>query len=67
MVTIKNKFVLLAAGFWFVGILLLLLGAWARKTNSDAAGTLLTLGILGQAAGFGFLGFAIMQSVLKKK
>ncbi|QHV98405.1 hypothetical protein [Spirosoma endbachense] len=67
MVTIKNKFVLLAAAFWIIGIVLLLIGAWARNNHSDAAGTLLTLGILGQAIGFGFLGFAIMQAVLKKK
>ncbi|QIP17536.1 hypothetical protein G8759_35300 [Spirosoma aureum] len=67
MVTIKNKFVLLAAAFWIIGIVLLLIGAWARNHSSDAAGTLLTLGILGQAIGFGFLGFAIMQAVLKKK
>ncbi|MCK8491570.1 MULTISPECIES: hypothetical protein [Spirosoma] len=66
MVTIKNKFVLLAAGFWLTGIVLLLAGAWARRTHSDTADTLLSLGIIGQAIGFGFLGFVIMQAVLNK-
>lgn len=65
MVTIKNKFILLAAGFWLVGIVLLLLGA-AFKSQSWA-GTALTLGIVGQAIGFGFLGFAIMQAAFRKK
>jgi hypothetical protein len=65
MITIRNKYILLAAGFWLGGIALLLLGA-ALKGNSWA-GTLLTIGIIAQALGFGFLGFAIMQSVFKKK
>ncbi len=65
MVTIKNKFVLLAAGFWLIGIVLLLLGASFK--SQSWAGTALTIGIIGQAIGFGFLGFAIMQAVLKKK
>lgn len=67
MVTIKNKFVLLAAAFWIIGIVLLLVGAWAKNNKPDIAGTLLSFGILGQALGFGFLGYAIMQAVLKKK
>ncbi|WP_338874519.1 hypothetical protein WBJ53_02770 [Spirosoma sp. SC4-14] len=67
MVTIKNKYVLLAAGCWLVGIVLLLIGAWARNNQLPSAGLLLTTGILGQAAGFGFLGFAIMQAVFRKK
>ncbi|MVM29690.1 hypothetical protein GO755_06575 [Spirosoma sp. HMF4905] len=67
MITIKNKFILLAAGFWLAGIALLLAGAWAKNNRPDIAGTLLTIGILAQAIGFGFLGFAIMQAVLKKK
>lgn len=65
MVTIKNKFVLLAAIFWLAGIVLLLLGASFK--GQSWAGTLLTLGIVGQAIGFGFLGFAIMQAVFNKK
>jgi hypothetical protein len=67
MVTIKNKFILLAAGFWLVGIVLILAGAWAKSARPDIAGSLLTGGILAQALAFGFLGFAIMQAVLKKK
>ncbi|WP_332368790.1 hypothetical protein [Spirosoma telluris] len=67
MITIKNKFILLAAGFWLSGIVLILLGAGAKSTHADLAGTLLSIGILAQALGFGFLGFAIMQAVLKKK
>jgi len=67
MVTIKNKYVLLAAGCWLVGILLLLIGALARKNQLPSAELLLTIGIIGQAAGFGFLGFAIMQATFRKK
>ena len=67
MVTIKNKFVLLAAGFWLSGIVLILIGAGVKSAHPDVAGPLLTVGIIAQAAGFGFLGFAIMQAVLKKK
>ncbi|GAB3757381.1 hypothetical protein [Spirosoma pomorum] len=65
MVTIKNKYVLLAAGFWLSGIVLLLLGSVYK--GQAWAGTLLSVGIIGQAIGFGFLGFAIMQSVFRKK
>ncbi|QKZ11850.1 hypothetical protein [Spirosoma sp. KUDC1026] len=65
MVTIKNKYVLLAAGFWISGIVLLLLGAIYKAQSWS--GTVLSLGIIGQAIGFGFLGFAIMQSVFRKK
>ncbi|MFD2573398.1 hypothetical protein ACFSUS_22345 [Spirosoma soli] len=65
MITIRNKYIVLAAGFWLGGIVLLLLGAALKSTTW--AGTLLTIGIIAQALGFGFLGFAIMQSVFKKK
>lgn len=67
MVTIKNKFILLAAGFWLSGIVLLLIGALFNSYGWPGAGVLLTIGILGQALGFGFLGYAIMQAVFKKK
>jgi hypothetical protein len=65
MVTIKNKYILLAAGFWLTGIVLLLLGS-VYKTQTWS-GTIISVGIVGQAIGFGFLGFAIMQSVFRKK
>ena len=67
MVTIKNKFVLLAAGFWLSGLVLTLLGAYGKSNHWEATGTLLTVGITAQAIGFGFLGFAIMQAIFKKK
>ena len=67
MVTIKNKFILLAAGFWLLGMVLVLLGAYGKSSHWEATGTLLTVGILAQAIGFGFLGFAIMQAVFRKK
>lgn len=67
MVSLKNKYVLLAGGFWLAGILALLLGAWARREGWAAAGWLLTVGVTGQAVGFGFLGFALMQAVFSKK
>ena len=68
MVTIKNKYILLAAGFWLVGIVLLLLGAYFKnKQELDAAGPLLSIGLVAQAIGFAFLGFAIMQATFKKK
>ena len=67
MVTIKNKFILLAAGFWFTGLVLTLAGAYGKSHQWTATGTLLTVGISAQAVGFAFLGFAIMQAVFKKK
>ncbi|ADB41045.1 hypothetical protein [Spirosoma linguale] len=67
MVTIKNKYILLAAGFWIAGLALTLLGAYGKSHQWSATGTLLTIGISGQAIGFGFLGFAIMQAVFRKK
>ena len=67
MVTIKNKFLLLAAGFWLSGIALTLLGAYGKSHQWTVTGTLLTVGITAQAVGFGFLGFAIMQAVFRKK
>lgn len=67
MVTIKNKFILLAAGFWLSGLVLTLLGAYGKKHQWDATGVLLTGGISAQALGFGLLGFAIMQAVFRKK
>ncbi|GAB3733298.1 hypothetical protein [Spirosoma lituiforme] len=67
MVTIKNKFILLAAGFWLSGLALTLAGAYGKSHQWAATGTLLTVGISAQAIGFAFLGFAIMQAVFKKK
>jgi len=67
MVTLKNKYILLAAGFWVSGLVLTLLGAYGKNHQWEATGTLLTVGILAQALGFGFLGFAIMQAVFRKK
>ncbi|WP_080237405.1 hypothetical protein [Spirosoma rigui] len=67
MVTIKNKFILLAAFFWLSGLALTGLGAYGKNHQWEATGTLLTLGISAQAIGFGFLGFAIMQAVFRKK
>lgn len=67
MVTIKNKFLILAAGFWVLGLVLVLTGAWVKIRHADMAGTLLSLGILAQAIGFGFFGYVVMQAVLKKK
>ncbi|AKD58236.1 hypothetical protein [Spirosoma radiotolerans] len=67
MVTIKNKYILLAAGFWLSGLALTLAGAYGKSHQWSATGTLLTIGISAQAIGFAFLGFAIMQAVFKKK
>ena len=67
MVTIKNKYILLAAGFWLTGLALTLAGAYGKSHHWDATGMLLTIGISAQAIGFAFLGFAIMQAVFKKK
>lgn len=67
MITIKNKYMLLAAGFWLSGLILTLLGAYGKNHQWEATGTLLTLGISGQAIGFGLLGFAIMQAAFSKK
>ncbi len=67
MVTIKNKFILLAAGFWLSGLTLTGLGAYGKTHQWETTGTLLTVGITAQAIGFGFLGFAIMQAVFRKK
>lgn len=67
MVTVKNKFIVLAAIFWLSGLVLTLLGAYGKSHQWESMGTLLTVGISGQAIGFGFLGFAIMQAILSKK
>ena len=67
MVTIKNKYILLSAGFWLSGLALTLLGAYGKSHQWRETGTLLTVGISAQAIGFAFLGFAIMQAVFKKK
>lgn len=67
MVTIKNKYILLAAGFWVSGLILTLLGAYGKSHQWESTGILLTLGISGQAIGFGLLGFAIMQAAFSKK
>lgn len=66
MVTIKNKLLILAAGGWLLGILLLLLGAYS-KPEWVSAGTLLTVGITLQAIGFGLLGYVIIQAAFSKK
>ena len=67
MVTIKNKYILLAAGFWLSGIVVTLLGAYGKRVHWEATSLLLAIGITAQAIGFGFLGFAIMQAVFRKK
>lgn len=67
MVTIKNKYILLAVGFWLTGLIITLLGAYGKNQQWESTGSLLSIGITGQAIGFGFLGFAIMQAVFKKK
>jgi hypothetical protein len=67
MVTIRNKFVVLAAVFWLVGIILILLGAYGRSAGWGVTPTLFTIGILAQAAGFGFLGYVLMQAAFSKK
>ncbi len=67
MVTIKNKYILLAAVCWLSGLALTLFGAYGKSHQWEATGTLLTVGISAQAIGFGFLGFAIMQAVFRKK
>lgn len=65
MVTIKNKYLLAAIGFWVGGIVLLLLGALLKAQSW--AGTLLAFGITAQAIGFGLLGYVIMQAAFTKK
>ena len=67
MVTIKNKYILLAAGFWLAGIVLVILGAIFKTSHPDWAGPLLSIGLMAQAIGFGFFGFVLMQAVLRKK
>ncbi|MGF7216716.1 small-conductance mechanosensitive channel [Spirosoma lacussanchae] len=67
MITIRNKFILLAAGFWLVGILLVLLGAYGKSAGWEATGLLLTIGVTAQAIGFGFLGYVLMQAVFTRK
>ncbi len=67
MVTIRNKFLVLAAVCWLVGVVLLLLGAYGRSAGWDATPTLFTIGILAQAAGFGLLGYVLMQAAFSKK
>jgi hypothetical protein len=67
MITIRNKFILFAAGFWLVGILLVLLGAYGKSAGWEATGLLLTIGVTAQAIGFGFLGYVLMQAVFSRK
>ncbi|AQG81165.1 hypothetical protein [Spirosoma montaniterrae] len=67
MITIRNKYLLAAAGFWLLGLIFVLIGAAGRSNQWDSAGTLLTIGILAQAIGFGLLGFVLMQAVFSKK
>jgi hypothetical protein len=67
MVTIRNKFVVLAAVFWVLGVILIVLGAYGRSAGWGVTPTLFTAGILAQAAGFGFLGYVIIQAAFSKK
>lgn len=67
MVTIRNKFLLMAAGFWLVGLLLVLLGAASKSSGWEYTGLVLTIGITAQAIAFGLLGYVIMQAILSKK
>lgn len=67
MITIRNKYVLLAAGFWLGGLVSVLLGAWFKNQQWSSAGLLLSIGIIAQAIGFGFLCFAMMQAAFNKK
>ena len=67
MVTIRNKFVVLAAVFWLLGIVFILLGASGKSFGWGTTGLMLTIGIIAQAIGFGFLGYVIMQAVFSKK
>lgn len=67
MITIRNKFLLLAAGFWLLGIVLVVLGAYGKSAGWQATGTLLSVGLVSQAIGFGFLGYVLMQAAFSKK
>ncbi|WP_461099799.1 hypothetical protein [Spirosoma luteolum] len=67
MITIRNKFLLLAAGSWGLGLVLILLGAYGKSAGWAVTGTLLSIGLIGQAIGFGLLGFVLMQAVFSKK
>lgn len=67
MVTIRNKFIVLAAGFWLSGLILVLLGAYGKSAGWEITGTLLTIGVIGQAIGFGFFGYVLMQAAFTKK
>lgn len=67
MITIRNKYLLAAAGLWVLGLLLVLLGAALKGNQGELAGTLLTIGVLAQGVAFGLLGFVLMQAVFSKK
>ncbi len=67
MVTIRNKFIMLAAGFWLSGVILVLLGAYGKSHAWEITGTLLSLGVVAQAIGFGFFGYVLMQAAFTKK
>lgn len=67
MVTIRNKFLVLAAVLWLAGMLLVLLGAYGKSSGWELTSALLTTGILAQATGFGFLGYVLMQAAFSKK
>jgi hypothetical protein len=67
MVTIKNKFLLLAVGFWLSGLVLVLLGAAGKAQHWSSTGILFTVGVTAQAIGFGFFGYVLMQAVFSKK
>ena len=67
MVTIRNKFIVLAAGFWLTGLILVLLGAYGKSAAWEATGLLLSMGVVAQAIGFGFFGYLLMQAAFTKK
>ena len=67
MITIRNKYMLLAAGFWLAGVVLVLLGAYFKVNHLDWAGPLLSIGLLSQAISFGFFGFVLMKAAFTKK
>lgn len=67
MVTIRNKFIVLAAGFWLTGLVLVLLGAYGKSAAWSVTGTLLSIGVALQAIGFGFFGYVLMQAAFTKK
>ncbi len=67
MVTIRNKFIVLAAGFWLTGLILVLLGVVGKSNAWEVTGILLSIGVVAQAIGFGFFGYVLMQAAFTKK